>query len=148
MDNISFTGIHNLRVFKSKDINNADRCTLRVSANLSNDRNGYDLSDFVNYLKKARKEYRDFCQYSDNPTSIDIDCLTIEDNVHGRRNAFRLNKIPFLFDRDEVIPIFEFMAQFTRRAAQAAKTPAQRNIISSRINNAITEAAVKYFDAT
>ena len=81
MDNISFTGIHNLRVFKSKDINNADRCTLRVSANLSNDRNGYDLSDFVNYLKKARKEYRDFCQYSDNPTSIDIDCLTIEDNV-------------------------------------------------------------------
>ncbi len=145
MNDITFTGIKGLHTYKIKNHNNPDNPILRISAKLSNDADGYDLSDYFNYLRKSRKEYREYCKNFDDPTAIELDCLTINEKGFGKRNAFKLNRIPLLFDRDEVIPIFEFLARFTKRAAESTTSPVQKEFIN-KVNSAITEAAAKYFE--
>ena len=102
MNNITFTGIHGLKTSRIKNHENPNNPILRISARLSNDEDGYDLSDYFNYLKKSRSEYQDYCKNFDDPTAIELDCLTITEKGFGKRNAFKLNHIPILFDRDEV----------------------------------------------
>ena len=102
MNDITFTGIHGLKTYRIKNHENPNNPILRISARLSNDADGNDLSDYFNYLKKSRKEYRDYCKNFDDPTAIELDCLTITEKGFGKRNAFKLNHIPILFDRDEV----------------------------------------------
>lgn len=145
MNDITFTGIHGLKTYRIKNHENPNNPILRISARLSSDADGNDLSDYFNYLKKSRKEYRDYCKNFDDPTAIELDCLTITEKGFGKRNAFKLNHIPILFDRDEAIPIFEFLARFTKRAAECTESIPQKDFIN-KINDAITEAAAKYFE--
>lgn len=55
MNDITFTGIHGLKTYRIKNHENPNNPILRISARLSNDADGYDLSDYFNYLKKITK---------------------------------------------------------------------------------------------
>lgn len=55
MNDITFTGIHGLKTYRIKNHENPNNPILRISARLSNDEDGYDLSDYFNYLKNHEK---------------------------------------------------------------------------------------------
>lgn len=137
MDNISFTGINNLKVLYSSK----HKGIVRITANLTDDIAGKDLSAYNDYLKKAGEGVDIYCRNKENPARIIIEHHAELDDV---KNGFKLNGIPFLFDRDKFIPIFEFLGKFTQKAVKMVESDSQRELIET-FNNAISTEAAKYF---
>ena len=146
MDNITFTGIKNIHVYQGINRLNGPNAPkiLKITAKLTDDASGSDLADFHNYNNKVKKYFKNFLVNPDDSSMISLEYIPVIVTENVIKNMFKLNNVMLQFNNDAVIPVFEFMAKFTSRAADAVDSPAQKELINT-INRAIEKDAYKYF---
>lgn len=142
--NVTFTGINNLKVLKTKDSKNDKGLIIKLRTDLSDDYRGNDLSLYLKALDRCNKDYRNYFINRQNPNSIELECITASPK-NFFNPAFKLNNMPILFDRDEVLPLFNFMAYLTKNAANSADSKDKAAYINM-INKTIMQEAEKYFN--
>ena len=160
--NISFNGINNLRIFKSKEQvknmiyptdsgdftkGNVYAQTTVIDAYLDNNGNK-DLTEFKNTLKKLRPCYQINCVDKNSPEHFRLESTSYEAKNLAKTSIFKLNGYQILLDEDQILPLFTYFAKFTRtQARNSERSTAQREILAN-INQAIQNRVQSYIDLT
>jgi hypothetical protein len=132
MNEISFTGIHNIKIKKQIDKRLGSYLALNgelkqgekhyknmiVECDLSDDASGKDFSEFVDALKKCGPKYEFNCIKSENLNHLKLrmDRFDVNDELGRVTEAnFKINNFDIPLNSRETLPLYTFMAALTRK---------------------------------
>ncbi len=160
--NISFTGVNNIiysRSYNSRNGLYADNngnlvegkknyTTALVSADLTDDVTGSDLSDFRKAINSSEPLYQANCINYKNPNKIKFEVKSfIADDKSGlcSKAMFKLNDY-YIFIKDrQNIPLFEYLAKFTKKLSSQVKNERQKSILEF-INSDIAREVSRFIE--
>ncbi len=158
MMNINFNGIKNLRVSVQKEKHTNQYCSNEISPLKPMISNGIILDAYLDDVgNKDLKKYHEILtrlgnvnkkDYFDKKDKSHISLLCYRSNFDRNKfpYSFVLNENPIDFGKDDVLPIFSFLAKITRKEiANPEYGPAKKQALLN-LNKAIQENAEIYFD--
>ena len=167
MNEISFTGIHNIKIKKQLDnrfgpylspdglIKQGEKHyrNVIVECDLSDDASGRDFAQYVNALRKGGPKYEYSCIQYQNPDSIKhvklrMDRFDVLDDELGRvtESGFKINDYDIPLNNRETLPIYTFMAALTKKLQSVKEmTDAQREYLKF-VNSSIQKKAVDFIE--
>ncbi len=152
--NISFKGINNIKIGKKEYSQigmylKPDNSTaygekyyteLRITANLTDDKAGNHLSD---YLKRAPGKYVN----AQAPDKIELNIKSYEVPEEGVRQSFLvLNNKEIIINDDRKLPLLTFLARFTREGAQNKELSENQKKYLRFANKTIHNEAINYIE--
>lgn len=163
MQNITFRGINSLYTGKkaysqigsyvtSKGITKTGPKNyeeLIVKCRLTNDEAGRHLSDFENALSKSCSSYqaRTILQNFTNCLSLGVKRCTVQDNIGNISNSnFTLNGTNIMPNSRQILPLFTYLAKFTRELAKQPEISASRKELLQKANLSLHEEAVRFIE--
>lgn len=120
---------------------------VNISYSVTDDKSGRDHDRYIEALSKARKfDYINSHYPSTVDFEVKIDKIKTPYNT-SRNVSFKLNNKPIAFNTDKDIPIFQYLADMTReRLKEKSDVSNYDKQCLDMANDAITEAAINYFD--
>lgn len=161
--NIAFTGINNLHIGKKqyskigsyidhdKKIKQGENnyTIIKISADLTDDQKGKDLTDFKNTLAKCKTYYQKNCINPKNPNHIDLIVTKKETKTSKGKldiSLFQLNDQEILIHEREILPLLTFLAKFTRKIASSETTSEGQKYYANLANQSIHTEAVNFIE--
>lgn len=161
-NNITFTGITNLytgeKIYSkfgsyvtNGDIKQGEKNykELLIRCKLTDDSTEKDYTEFWNALGNSRNSYQARCvmQNSKDEIVLNIKRCEVEDDVLDISNSnFTLNGIAIEPNDREVLPLFTYLAKFTRKLAAQPENSPEKKELFNLANKSIHEEAVKFID--
>lgn len=160
---VSFNGINNIRIFKKEYVKYGAYVTqdnkvkqgdkhytvVKISCNLSDDKEGNDLTKFRNALRNSGAEYEANCI---NPQEPDKFALTLtrqdvkDTKGHVSMSDFMINNFDVMLNSREVLPMFSYIAYLSRRIAGIESLSQSRRDCINLINKSAENEAVKFIE--
>lgn len=152
--NISFTGINNIRIAKkeyskiglyqnlslSLKEGKKNYTEIKISASLTNDEQGNDLTD---YIKRLPYRYIN----SQVPANVDFFVKRFDVPVeHVSQSHFKLNDKDLILDNDNKLPIMTFLARLTRECGNDPRYSSNQQKYLKLANDSIQTEAVNYIE--
>ena len=155
---ISFTGLKNIKVFKSEkqgtgmflgadnELKNGviNLTEVKLKFNLTNDSDGNDMEELKTVLKKAGKDYSYNTQC---PDTVELHLKNVVGNdgvVSTSRSIINLNSQNINISKREDLSLYTYLAKLVKRINQRREvSPAQQKYINL-ISEAMKENAVYY----
>lgn len=163
MNEISFTGIYNIKIKKHSEsrfgsylspnavLKQGEKRYRNVilECDITDDSLGKDYTEYVKSLRKCSPKYEFNCIKSQNPNHIKLrmDRFDVKDDL-GRvtESAFKINDFDIPLNSRETLPIYTFMAALTRNI-QNLKGMTEEQIKYLRfINKSIHKKAVDFIE--
>lgn len=165
MENISFTGIKNLYIGKNcynkfgsyvsslGEIKQGEKevTEMKIKCQLTDNKdvNGNDLSDFFRCLSKSGQKYLDNCVDKSNPDTLDLFIRRndIKDDIEKvSYSTFKVNGFDLLAASNKVMPLFTYLAKFTREIVPNSAKSENQKAFLRLANRSICEEVSKYFE--
>lgn len=160
---ISFTGINNLYIGKktyskvgsylSNDSKlkqgNKNYTLIKISADLTDDQNGSDLTDFKTALSKCRPCYQINCINKEQPNKIEllVKRSDIQDDIgKSSHSIFSINNYEIMLDEKQILPLFTYMAKLTRKIAKLQTTSENQKYYANLANKYIDTEARNFIE--
>ena len=166
MNEISFTGIHNIKVKKNLDtrwgaylspsglIKQGEKHykNVLIECDLTDDASGRDFADFVKALRKSGPRYEYSCiQYQNkdkiNHVKLRMDKFCVNDEL-GKvaESTFKINDFEIPLNSRETLPIYTFMAALTRKLSTLQEMTEEQCKYLRYVNNSIQRKAVNFIE--
>ncbi len=166
MNEISFTGIHNIKIKKQLDkrfgsylapngvLKQGEKHykNMIVECDLSDDASGKDFAEFVSALKKCGPKYEFNCiQYQNqsgvNHLKLRMDRFDVQDELGRVTEAhFKINNFEIPLNNRETLPLYTFMAALTRKIQELQGLSEDQCKYLKFINSSVHKKAVDFIE--
>lgn len=163
MQNITFTGISSLytgkKVYSKLGpyitpggiLKNGEKRyeEFAINCKFTNDKSGNHLTEFWDSLSKSSASYQARCvlNNSKDDLSLTVKRCTVQDEAREITNSnFVLNGISIMPNDRHILPLFTFLAKFTRELAKQPEISPNRKALLQKANQSIHEEAVRFIE--
>ena len=163
MNNVSFTGINNVKIFTRQrsqigsypDVNGKIKqgeklyTEIKLHCNLTNDKNGNDLDDFYDTISKSRPCYQFNCIKKENPNGFNLDLkrIDVKDNLMKiTKSFFQINDYDIMFDERKILPLAGFIAKITKKLSKSPELSEEQQKIMKFANQSIAKEAEDFIE--
>lgn len=151
---VNFKGINNIKIAKkqykqfgtyqnlSNELKQGEKIytELKISAKLTDDNKGNDLSD---YLKRTPKMFIN----KDNPDTVELHLKRFdvpEDKV--KQSTFKLNDNDLVINDDKKLPLMTFLARLTRESSKNPELSENQQKCMRFANKSIHKETIDYIE--
>ena len=143
--NVSFTGINNVKIFTKSNPIDKNSMDVFIDCDLSNDRNGMDLADFKETLKKCRPCYQINCINKQSPQNIKLISQT-RSFRNELRTSFKINNYDIMLDERQILPLYSFMARLTKKISENLDLSELKRYCAKFVNCSIGYEAERFIN--
>lgn len=166
MNEISFTGIHNIKIKKQLDTRFGSYLSpdglikqgekhyrnVIVECDLSDDTSGRDFAQYVDALRKSGPKYEYSCIQYQNKEKIPhvklrMDRFDVQDEFGRVTEAtFKINDYDIPLNNRETLPIYTFMAALTKKLQTVKEITEEQCKYLKLVNSSIQKKAVYFIE--